>query len=95
MSVYLLRGITNVWNNNTTFITTYIFILEKLLLVLKYFKHKDIHLAKPEEAEKSLIDYIFVKKSNRELVKDVRVRRGPEISSGHFLVVTKIRDRWE
>lgn len=43
------------------------------------------------DQNKSLIDYILVERKPRKIIKDVRVRRGAEIYSDHFLVQPKLK----
>ncbi|XP_072377966.1 uncharacterized protein [Diabrotica undecimpunctata] len=39
--------------------------------------------------ERSIIDYVLVNRSSRQCIKDVRVKRGAEIYSDHYLVVAR------
>ena len=58
-----------------------------------YFKHKDLHKwtrVVEERNERSIIDYIIVSSSLFYSVQDVRVKRGAEIYSDHYLVVAKM-----
>nr|CAI5845205.1 unnamed protein product [Callosobruchus analis] len=59
-----------------------------------FFKHKDIHRYTREvksRNERSIIDYVIVPKQQRSAVKDVRVKRGSEIFSDHYLFVARIK----
>ncbi|KAK5649396.1 hypothetical protein RI129_000425 [Pyrocoelia pectoralis] len=64
-----------------------------LIIMNTFFIHKDIHKytrEAPSRNEKSIIDYIVINKSFRKEIKDVKVRRGAEIYSDHYLVIAKI-----
>ncbi|XP_030751031.1 craniofacial development protein 2-like [Sitophilus oryzae] len=57
-----------------------------------WFPHKDIHKytwTQPTQNLKSLIDYIIVRQKTQLKISDVRVMRGPECGTDHFLVVAK------
>ena len=41
--------------------------------------------------ERSIIDYVLTSKRNRTDVKDVRIRRGAELYSDHYLLRATIR----
>lgn len=45
--------------------------------------------------EKSIIDYLIVENNNRNMETYTKVRRGPEIGSDHYLVITKIKKQRE
>lgn len=63
-----------------------------MIVANTHFKYKDIHKYTREVAsrkERSIIDYFLVSKELRSLIKDIKVKRGPEIGSDHFLVVMK------
>lgn len=70
------------------------FCIENQLIVTNtFYEHKDIHKYTREvksRKERSIIDYILVEKQHRNRVKDVRVKRGAELYSDHYLVVVKI-----
>ena len=58
-----------------------------------FFKHKDVHKLTrvvEERNERSIIDYIIVSNSLFYSTHDVRVKRGAEIYSDHFLVIAKM-----
>lgn len=58
-----------------------------------FFKHKDIHKwtrVKEERNEKSIIDYVIVSNSLFYNTEDVRVKRGAEIGSDHYLLIAKM-----
>lgn len=82
-----------------TYSILYIHLLYELLITNTHFKHKEIHTYTRElvsRNEKSLIDYFLVSKSLRNNIKDVKVKRGAEIGSDHFLVTMKwYKDRTE
>ena len=47
----------------------------------------------PGRELKSIIDYFLVRKDNRKRIKDVKVVRGDEIRSDHYLVLLKMSGR--
>ena len=68
-------------------------IRNKLKIANTFFKHKDIHKwtrVAETRGERSIIDYIIVTNSLFYSTHDVRVMRGAEIYSDHFLVVAKM-----
>ena len=67
-------------------------IRNNLKIANTFFKHKDIHKwtrVSEERGEKSIIDYIIVSSHLFYNTNDVRVKRGAEIGSDHFLVIGK------
>ena len=59
-----------------------------------FFIHKNIHKwtrVAEERNERSIIDYVIVSNSLFYNTEDVRVKRGAEIESDHFLVVSKMK----
>ena len=59
-----------------------------------HFEHKDIHKFTwkcPGRGLQSIIDYILVRGNQRKDVNDVRVIRGAEIGSDHYLVLMKVK----
>ncbi|XP_050514773.1 uncharacterized protein LOC126890015 isoform X1 [Diabrotica virgifera virgifera] len=72
--------------------------LNSLIVTNTHYEHKNIHKFTrqgPRETEKSIIDYILIERNNRRALQDIRVRRGPEISSDHYLLEAKIKHRIE
>lgn len=69
------------------------FCLQNNLLVMNtFFKHKDIHKYTREvksRNEKSIIDYVLIDRDWRKRINDVRVLRGAEIGSDHYLLRAK------
>ncbi|KAK5649093.1 hypothetical protein RI129_003985 [Pyrocoelia pectoralis] len=64
-----------------------------LIIMNTFFMHKDIHKytrEAPSRNEKSIVDYIVTNKPFRKEIKDVKVRKGAEIYSDHYLVIAKI-----
>lgn len=64
-----------------------------LVVANSKFQHKDIHIYTreiPSRQEKSIIDYFLVSRACMRLIKDVIVKREPEIGSDHYLVRTDI-----
>ena len=67
-------------------------IRNNLKIANTFFKHKDIHKwtrVSEDRNERSIIDYIIVSSHLFYNTNDVRVKRGAEIYSDHFLVVGK------
>lgn len=65
-----------------------------LIITNSFFQHKKIHTITREvksRNERSILEYILVEKNNRQVVKDVRVKRGAEIYSDHYLLMGKIK----
>ena len=61
------------------------------------FEHKDIHKYTWESRGRGLrtiIDYFAVRKALRQTVADVKVIRGAEAGSDHYLVLMKVDLRW-
>ena len=51
--------------------------------------HKSVHKYTGEvksRNEKSILDYVLINRENRNEIQDVRVKRGAEIYSDHYLV---------
>jgi hypothetical protein len=67
------------------------FCLANNLVVLNtMYPHMDIHKytrVQPVKDERSIIDYIMIRKTERPTVRDVRVNRGTETGSDHLLLV--------
>ena len=58
------------------------------------FKHKEIHTltwTSPNGKVKNQIDHIMINRKWRTSLHDVKVRRGPDVNSDHYLVIGKIR----
>lgn len=71
-------------------------LLHDLVITNSFFQHKNIHKFTREvksREEKSIIDYILVNKNNRKIVIDTKVRRGPEIGSDHYVVISTIQEK--
>jgi hypothetical protein len=69
--------------------------IHDLIVANTFYEHKEIHKytrEEPSRGEKSIIDYIVVERGNRNAIKDVKVKRGFEIGSDHYLLVATIRD---
>lgn len=65
-----------------------------LVVMNSFFQHRDVHKYTREvksRNERSIIDYVVINRSSRHEIMDVRVRRGPEINSDHYLVVAKTK----
>lgn len=92
------EGVIGIWgesikNNNGERLIEFC-IQNDMIIQNSFFKHKDCHKytrQEPGRNEKSIIDYIITERSNRTLVRDVRVYRSAEIASDHYLVVAKIK----
>jgi len=58
-----------------------------------FFKHKEIHKytwCQPTRKLRSIIDYIIIKEKTRLKMTDVRVYRGAECGTDHFLLKSKV-----
>ena len=65
-----------------------------LVILNTFFQHKEIHKFTWESRGRglrSIIDYFIVGKALRPGVADVRVIRGAEVGSDHYLVLLKVR----
>ena len=59
-----------------------------------WFQHKDIHKFTWQcrgKNQRSIIDYFVVRKDMKRQLKDVKVVRGAEIGSDHYLVLMVIK----
>lgn len=68
-------------------------MVNNLIITNTFFAHKDIHKYTREvksRDEKSIIDYVIINKKFQKEVKDTRVKRGAEIYSDHYLVISKV-----
>ena len=69
-------------------------ILNNLIITNTFYAHKDIHKYTREvrsRGEKSIIDYVIINREFRGEIKDTKVRRGAELYSDHFLVLSKVK----
>ena len=67
--------------------------MNDMLVTNSWFQHKDIHnftWVCPGRGLKSIIDYCVVRREIRMRVKDVKMVRGAEVSSDHYLLVMKM-----
>ena len=67
---------------------------KSLLIGGTVFKHKEIHTltwTSPNGRVKNQIDHIMINRKWRTSLHDVKVRRGPDMNSDHYLVIGKIR----
>lgn len=65
-----------------------------LIIQNSFFQHKDCHKytrEEPSRNEKSIIDYIITERTNRKIIRDVRVFRSAELGTDHYLVVAKVK----
>lgn len=65
-----------------------------LKIANSFFKHKDIHKYTWEQHTRglrSIIDYIVIKQNSAIKIFDVRVKRGADCRSGHYLLTSKIQ----
>lgn len=79
----------NELNNNGTRLLQ-LCIANNLVIANTMFPHKNIHRYTREEPtrnEKSVIDYIIIRRNQLLRCRDARVKRGPEIGSDHYLLV--------
>lgn len=69
-------------------------IENNLLITNTFYRHKNIHKYTREvhsRRERSIIDYILINRQHRNELLDVRVYRGAEIYSDHYLLMGKMR----
>lgn len=69
-------------------------IMNDMRVCNTFFQHKAIHQytrVRDSRNEQSIIDLVLVHNKNRNEIRDVRVKRGYEIGSDHFLVEIKIK----
>ena len=67
--------------------------MNELVVLNTIYQHKDIHKYTWENKGRglrSIIDYFIVKKALRPGVADVKVIRGAELDSDHYLVLMKV-----
>lgn len=65
---------------------------QNLKILNGYYQHKNIHKftwMQATKGQKSIIDYVITRRSSRFTVDDVRVQRGAESASNHFLLRAK------
>lgn len=63
----------------------------ELRITNSFFRKRDIHkYTWSARGYRSIIDYVIVNKKLSSLVQDVRVHRGSDIHSDHYLVVAKV-----
>ena len=65
----------------------------KLRIYNSFFQHKEIHKftwERPSINQKSIIDYIISKQDTPLTIQDVRVKRGFDCGSDHYLVIGKV-----
>lgn len=70
----------------------------ELRVTNSFFRHKKIHkYTWSARGYSTIIDYVIVNKKMWPTIQDVRVFRGPDISSDHFMVVAKIAiyEKWK
>lgn len=70
----------------------------ELKITNTFFRKRDIHkYTWTARGQRSLIDYVLVNNKMKSLVQDVRVFRGSEIGSDHFLVIAevKLQTKWK
>lgn len=65
-----------------------------MIIANTFFTHKEIHKITREiksRREKSVIDYIITERPQRSMIKDVKVCRGAEVGSDHYMLVARIK----
>jgi hypothetical protein len=70
----------------------------ELKITNTFFRHKDIHKYTWHRGNsKTLIDYIIFNRKLKDAVTDTRVKRGKDIYSDHYLLISKINifKRWK
>ncbi|XP_044760257.1 uncharacterized protein LOC123317714 [Coccinella septempunctata] len=64
-----------------------------LIVTNTFYEHKDIHKYTrqgPKREDRSIIDYIVVERDSRREVNDVRVYRGAELGTDHYMLVARM-----
>lgn len=67
--------------------------LYKLTIMNTVFKHRDINKYTWENRTrnlKSIIDYVLARKKREIIIQDVKVNRGPECGTDHYMVIAKV-----
>ncbi|XP_045471756.1 uncharacterized protein LOC123678663 [Harmonia axyridis] len=67
--------------------------MNNMIVSNTFFEHKDVHRYTRHGHnvdDRSIIDYFLVERDNRRDIADVRVHRGAEIGSDHYMLVAKI-----
>ena len=70
----------------------------KLVIGGTIFKHKKIHTAtwkSPDQRTFNQIDHICISRRFKGSLLDVRVQRGPDVNSDHYLLTSKVRLRFK
>jgi len=66
--------------------------VNELKITNTFFRHKDIHkMTWSARGYRSIIDYILTNKKLSPLVNDTNVFRGYEVTTDHYLLISKIR----
>lgn len=69
-----------------------------LVVTNTFYEHKDIHKYTrqgPKREDRSIIDYILVERDSRREVNDVRVYRGAELGTDHYMLVARMVEEGE
>jgi hypothetical protein len=67
-----------------------------MVIAITYFKHKQIHQKTwkiPGNYGTNQIDHVLVNNRRKSAIQDVRVFRGANCDSDHYLVVVKVRQK--
>jgi len=66
--------------------------VNELKITNTFFRHKEIHkMTWSARDYRSIIDYILTNKKLSHLVKDTTVFRGYNVTTDHYLLISKIR----
>jgi hypothetical protein len=72
--------------------------INDLKITNTFFRKKDLHkYTWSTRGPKSIIDYVIVSRRLKNLVQDIKIFRGSDIGSDHFLVTSRINllSRWK
>jgi exonuclease III len=83
--------------NNNGVKLRHLVLYNDLKIMNTFFQHKDVHkYTWSVRGARSIIDYIICIQNTANLILDVRVYRGPELETDHYLVASLLRipPRW-
>jgi endonuclease/exonuclease/phosphatase family metal-dependent hydrolase len=85
----------NISNENGEMVANYA-ISNNMFLISTNFQHKNIHIGtwtSPNHQTINQIDHVMVSKEKMRMIHDVRLKRGYNCDSDHFLVQIKIKQK--